>query len=219
MRFGVIRAAWAMRHLVKRALSRTALKDRGPGEPWRVAKRIVANLARDPRGRRLLWEIGGRPQAACAMDEDDLAATLHLVLRDARTAVRVEIREEGPWVAVSITIDGPEPDEVGAAVAQESGERPIRLPETRPHFGVARRIVEAAGGRFHDHPMGTGAKTVILLLPRALEHRKHSSRPAPLRGLWPLAEPAAQETTRRGDADVVPPTAASARFPRKYGLG
>ena len=166
-------AAEVMRRHVERELARARRAGRAPGEraePWRVAKRLVAVLARTAQGARLHWTVGGPPEAVAAIHEDDLAEALGAVMENAArfavAAVRVEVAEEDGKVAVAVMDDGPG---LAAADHAEALRRGGRLDEAGAGSGlglpIAREIVKGVGGTLRLGPTGPGAMTVTMVLP------------------------------------------------------
>ncbi|MBS7790977.1 HAMP domain-containing histidine kinase [Roseococcus sp. SDR] len=166
-------ATEAMRRHVERELSRArrALRGRADrADPVRVARRLVAVLARTEAGARLDWAVEGAEGSEAAIHEDDLAEALGAVMenaaRFARESVRVTITRDGPGVAITVTDDGPGlPPESHAEALRRGGRLDEAGPGTGLGLAIAREILEEVGGALGLGPTAPGAMTVTLRLP------------------------------------------------------
>jgi signal transduction histidine kinase len=166
-------AAEAMRRHVERELSRArrALRGRGDrAEPLRVARRLIAVLARTAEGARLDWVMEGEPGPLAAIHEDDLAEALGAVMenaaRFASARVRIALRQAPGRLALSVTDDGPGiPPERHAEALRRGGRLDEAGPGTGLGLAIAREILEEVGGALELGPTAPGAMTVTLRLP------------------------------------------------------
>jgi signal transduction histidine kinase len=144
-----------MRQHVDRELSRVRLQSLGLLRPGRasvepVVSRLVATLARSPKGEALNWRIDIAENIEALIREDDLIEILGNLLDNAckwaRSSVRIAASSNNA-VTILVEDDGPGAPE---ALIQSLGQRGARLDQSVPGTGqglaIAMDIAKAYGG-------------------------------------------------------------------------
>jgi signal transduction histidine kinase len=133
-------------------------------------------MAQTPRMTGVQLDVSGVSAGRVWANQDELTSVVRNLLdngaRHAESKVAVTVREEGPWVVLTVTDDGTgvPPDQ-----REQVFERFARLQEGRARdeggtglgLALTKRIVEHHGGRIHVEDGETGGARFVVALPSA----------------------------------------------------
>lgn len=164
-----------LEHLVGNLLAMARLEEGRLGPRGEVDLDDLV-LSQVPRMTGVQLELSGVSAGRVWGNADELTSVVRNLLdnaaRHARAVVRVSVREQGPWVVLKVSDDGPGID---PEHRERIFERFARLQEGRSRdqggtglgLALARRIVEHHGGRIHVEDAEGGGATFVVSLPAA----------------------------------------------------
>jgi signal transduction histidine kinase len=163
-----------MRRHIERAIAKARVRrERGAATTLApLVERLVATIRKTPQGEALLWETDMSPRHRVAVDPDDLAELLGVLLENAaewaKTRVRTSVCADAAAVTVLIEDDGPGIPEAGRDAVLQRG---ARLDQTTASSGlglaIAGDVLEACGGALRLEEGSLGGLRAVVVLPPA----------------------------------------------------
>lgn len=160
-------------------------------------------MAQTPRMTGVRLDLSGVSGGRVWGNPDELTSIVRNLLdnaaRHARSTVAVTVRENGPWVVLTVADDGPG---VPTGDRERIFERFARLQEGRSRdqggtglgLALSRRVAEAHGGRIHVESSPLGGACFVVSLPSAGWTGTPPVEPATEPAAEPVTEPAASPT-------------------------
>lgn len=167
--------ARSMQHHIDRELTRTRIarevgRENLKADLETVVGKLVATLQRTPRGEAIAWTLSLPVGLKVAVEPVDLAEVAGNLLENAmkwgKSEIRVQARQDGESVILSISDDGAGvPDAFLAALGRRGARLDEQVPGTGLGLAIAKEILEAYDGGLELRNNPDGGLTVTARLP------------------------------------------------------